>query len=30
MDNEMMTPTLKLRKSIILDRFKDPIDAMYR
>jgi long-chain acyl-CoA synthetase len=30
MDNEMVTPTLKLKKSVILDRFKDTIDAMYR
>jgi long-chain acyl-CoA synthetase len=29
-DNEMVTPTLKLKKSVILDRFKDTIDAMYR
>jgi long-chain acyl-CoA synthetase len=29
-DNEMVTPTLKLKKSVILDRFKDHIDAMYR
>jgi long-chain acyl-CoA synthetase len=29
-DNEMVTPTLKLKKSVILDRFKDSIDAMYR
>jgi long-chain acyl-CoA synthetase len=28
-DNEMVTPTLKLKKSVILDRFKDHIDAMY-
>lgn len=29
-DNEMVTPTLKLKKKVILDRFKDSIDAMYR
>jgi long-chain acyl-CoA synthetase len=29
-DNEMVTPTLKLKKSVILERFKDRIDAMYR
>jgi long-subunit acyl-CoA synthetase (AMP-forming) len=30
MDNEMVTPTLKLKKSVIMDRFKDHIDAMYK
>ena len=29
-DNEMVTPTLKLKKSVILERFKNTIDAMYR
>jgi long-chain acyl-CoA synthetase len=29
-DNEMVTPTLKLKKSVILERFKDRIDDMYR
>jgi long-chain acyl-CoA synthetase len=28
-DNGMLTPTFKLKKSIILDRFKDRIDSMY-
>ncbi len=28
-DNGMLTPTFKLKKSVILDRFKDRIDKMY-
>ncbi len=28
-DNGMLTPTLKLKKSVILERFKNSIDAMY-
>lgn len=30
MDNGMLTPTLKLRKNVVLNRFADSIDSMYR